>query len=49
MFWRFGSLEERRPVAATVWLKEVWILPVSVMAGLCAAAVLVGLFSRKEA
>ena len=28
MFWRFGSLEDSLPVAATVWLNEVWILPV---------------------
>ncbi len=26
-FCRFGSVEERRPVAATVWLKVVWIRP----------------------
>jgi hypothetical protein len=25
MFCRFGSVEESRPVAATVWLKVVWI------------------------
>ena len=25
MFWRFGLLEERRPVAAPVWLKSVWM------------------------
>ena len=24
MFCRFGSLDDRRPVAATVWLKLVW-------------------------
>ena len=28
IFWRLGSLLERRPVAVTVWLNEVWILPV---------------------
>ncbi|MNL53941.1 hypothetical protein D3C87_1772300 [compost metagenome] len=28
MFWRLGFSEERRPVAATVWLNEVWIRPV---------------------
>jgi len=28
MFWRFGSEDESRPVATTVWLYEVWILPV---------------------
>jgi hypothetical protein len=28
MFCRFGVLEESLPVAAMVWLKEVWILPV---------------------
>ena len=29
MFWRFGSWQERRPVAAIDWLKVQWILPVS--------------------
>ena len=29
MFWRFGSVDDRRPVAATVWLNEVWMRPVS--------------------
>ena len=29
IFCRFGSVEERRPVAATVWLREVWSRPVS--------------------
>jgi hypothetical protein len=29
MFWRFGSDDEMRPVAATVWLNVAWILPVS--------------------
>ena len=28
MFWRFGSLDDRRPVAATAWLNEVWSRPV---------------------
>jgi hypothetical protein len=28
MFWRFGSDELRRPVAAPVWLKLVWMRPV---------------------
>ena len=27
MFWRFGSLELSRPVAATPWLNEAWIRP----------------------
>lgn len=27
MFCRLGSVEESRPVAATVWLKVVWIRP----------------------
>ena len=27
MFWRFGSVEDSRPVAATVWLNVVWIRP----------------------
>ena len=27
MFWRFGSEDERRPVAATVWLNFAWIRP----------------------
>ncbi len=25
MFWRLGSEEESRPVAATAWLKVVWM------------------------
>ena len=29
IFCRLGSLLESRPVAVTVWLKEVWTLPVS--------------------
>ena len=29
MFWRFGSDDEMRPVAATVWLKVAWMRPVS--------------------
>ena len=29
MFCRFGSLDESRPVAATVWLNEVCTRPVS--------------------
>src|SRR3989304_3843398 len=28
MFWRFGSLLESLPVAVTVWLRDVWSLPV---------------------
>jgi hypothetical protein len=28
MFWRFGSEEESRPVAATAWAYDVWIRPV---------------------
>jgi hypothetical protein len=28
MFWRLGSMLERRPVAAMVWLKLVWTRPV---------------------
>src|SRR2546430_9756157 len=27
MFWRFGSLELSRPVAATPWLNDAWIRP----------------------
>ncbi len=27
MFCRFGSVDERRPVAATVWLNVVWMRP----------------------
>ncbi len=27
MFCRFGSVEESRPVAATVWLNVVWMRP----------------------
>ena len=27
MFWRFGSWEESRPVAAPAWLKVVWMRP----------------------
>ena len=27
MFWRFGSLELSRPVAATTWLNEAWTRP----------------------
>ena len=27
MFWRFGSLDDSRPVAATVWLNDVWSRP----------------------
>ena len=29
MFWRFGSLDDRRPVAATAWLNEVCSRPVA--------------------
>jgi hypothetical protein len=29
MFCRFGSVDESRPVAATVWLNVVWIRPSS--------------------
>ena len=29
MFCRLGSLDDRRPVAVTAWLNEVWIRPVS--------------------
>ena len=29
MFCKFGSLELSRPVAATVWLNDVWTRPVS--------------------
>ncbi len=29
MFCRLGSEDDSRPVAATVWLKDVWILPVA--------------------
>jgi hypothetical protein len=29
MFCKFGSLEERRPVAATTWLNEQWMRPVA--------------------
>jgi hypothetical protein len=29
MFWRFGLLDESRPVAATSWLNEVWMRPVA--------------------
>ena len=29
MFWRFGSLELSRPVAATPWLNEAWTRPSS--------------------
>ena len=29
IFWRFGSLDESRPVAATVWLNDVCTRPVS--------------------
>ena len=28
MFCKFGSLELSRPVAATVWLNDVWTRPV---------------------
>ena len=28
MFCRFGSLVDRRPVAATVWLSRAWMRPV---------------------
>ena len=28
MFWRFGSLDDSRPVAATVWLNDVCSRPV---------------------
>ena len=28
MFWRFGLVDERRPVAARIWLKVVWMRPV---------------------
>jgi hypothetical protein len=27
MFWRFGLDDESLPVAATVWLNEVWSRP----------------------
>ena len=27
MFCRFGLVEESRPVAATAWLKRVWMRP----------------------
>ena len=29
MFWRFGLVLDRRPVAAATWLKVVWMRPVS--------------------
>ena len=29
MFCRFGSVDDRRPVAATVWLNVVWMRPSS--------------------
>src|SRR2546430_7458883 len=28
IFWRFGSLQLRRPLLAPVWLKLAWIRPV---------------------
>ena len=34
MFCRFGSVEDSRPVAATVWLNVVWIRPFSPAIGI---------------
>ena len=33
MFCRFGSVDERRPVAAIVWLNVVWMRPASSISG----------------
>jgi hypothetical protein len=29
MFWRFGLVEESRPVVVATWLKVVWMRPSS--------------------
>ncbi len=43
MFCRFGSLDERRPVAATAWSKRVWMRPVPGLTHLGSASMYVPL------
>ena len=47
MFCRFGSVEESRPVAATVWWNVVWIRPSSPAIGISESTIVISLLTSR--
>ena len=47
MFCRFGSVEDSRPVAATVWLNVVWIRPSSPAIGISESTIDISLATSR--
>ena len=47
MFCRFGSVEDSLPVAATVWLKVVWIRPSSPAIGISESTIVISLATSR--